>query len=399
MNKNQLPLSEIISLSMGIHQKQINIRRHLHQYPEISYNEFNTTSFLKKEIEKLGLKILPFKMETGFLAELKGSAAGPTVAIRTDIDALPITEKTTLEFKSKNIGCMHACGHDMHMAAVLGAAMVLKKLVSQINGTVRFIFQPAEEMPPGGARPMIAGGALKNVSAIFGLHVDPNLVTGKISLRDGTTMASVNDFDLIIHGKGGHAAHPETSVDALVIACEVVDAVQKIVSREINPITPVAVTFGTINGGVARNVIADRVILKGTARALSKKATRDLPRLIKRTASAVCKGRGAKLEMNIIADYPVLFNNARVTRLFSKNYQALFGKGKIEETPPTLGGEDFACYLEKVPGAMFRLGVMNKKIKADKPWHSSEFIADENALTYGTALLAAAAIDFLKNGL
>lgn len=399
MNKTQLPLTDIISLVKGIHPKQINIRRHLHQYPEISYNEFNTTSFLKKEIEKLGLKISPLKMETGILAELKGKAAAPIVAIRTDIDALPITEKTTLEFKSKNIGCMHACGHDIHMATVLGATMVLKKLQSQINGTVRFIFQPAEEMPPGGARPMIAGGALKNVSAIFGLHVDPNLTTGKISLRDGTTMASVNDFDLIIHGKGGHAAHPETAIDALVTACEVVESIQKVVSREIDPITPVAVTFGTINGGVARNVIADRVILNGTARALSKKATRDLPRLIKRTASAVCKGRGAKLELNIVADYPVLYNNAMVNNLLSKNYQALFGKGKIEETPQTLGGEDFACYLEKVPGAMFRLGVMNKKIKADKPWHSSEFIADENALIYGTALLTAAVLDFLNNGL
>ena len=388
----------ILVLAEKLYPLQVKWRRWFHQNPELSNEEYRTTQFIKNILRHEGLKLQPLKMKTGAVA-LINERKKQAVAVRSDIDALPIDEKAPISFKSKNRGIMHACGHDVHAAIVMGTALILNKYKNELPGCVKFLFQPAEEMPPGGARPMIAGGALKNVSAIFGLHVDPNLVTGKISLRDGTTMASVNDFDLIIHGKGGHAAHPETSVDALVIACEVVDAVQKIVSREINPITPVAVTFGTINGGVARNVIADRVILKGTARALSKKATRDLPRLIKRTASAVCKGRGAKLEMNIIADYPVLFNNARVTRLFSKNYQALFGKGKIEETPQTLGGEDFACYLEKVPGAMFRLGVMNKKIKADKPWHSSEFIADENALTYGTALLAAAAIDFLKNGL
>jgi len=399
MNKYNLPYDKIITLSRRIHPKQIKLRRHLHQYPETSFNEFQTTLFIKKEIKNLGLKILPLRMETGVLAELKGKGAGPTVAIRTDIDALPIAEKTSLKFKSKNIDCMHACGHDMHMATVLGTAMVLNKMRSQINGTVRFIFQPAEEMPPGGARPMIANGALKNVSAIFGLHVDPHLATGKISLRDGVTMASVNDFDLIIHGKGGHAARPHTAVDALVTACEVVDAIQKVVSREIDPITPAAVTFGTINGGVARNVIADRVVLRGTARSLSKKATRDLPRLIKRTASAVCKARGARLEMNILADYPVLNNHSKINSLISENYQALFGKVKIEETPLVLGGEDFACYLEKVPGAMFRLGVMNKKIKADKPWHSSLFIADEQAMIYGTALLATATIDLLTNGI
>ncbi len=399
MKKIITPYDEIKSLSKSIAQKQIEIRRHLHQYPEVSFNEFKTTSYLKKEIKKLGLKILPVKMETGVLAELKGKNKGPTIAIRTDIDALPVTEKTALKYKSKIDGCMHACGHDMHMATVLGTAMVLKKMQSQLNGTVRFIFQPAEEMPPGGARPMIANGALKDVSAIFGLHVDPHLSTGKISLRDGVTMASVNDFDLIIHGKGGHAARPNTAIDALTTACEVVEAIQKVVSREIDPITPVAVTFGSINGGVARNVIADRVVLKGTARSLSKKATRDLPKLIKRTATAVCKGRGARLEMNVLADYPVLYNHSKINGLFSKNYQDLFGKGKIEETPLVLGGEDFACYLEKVPGAMFRLGVMNKKIKADKPWHSSQFITDEKALTFGTALLVSAAYDFLLNGL
>lgn len=398
MNMYHIPYNEIISLSKRVHQKQIKIRRHLHQYPEISFNEFKTTSFIKTEIKKLGLKNIPIKMETGVVAELKGAIKGPTVAIRTDIDALPVTEKTNLKFKSKIDGCMHACGHDMHMATVLGTAMVLKKMQPQLKGSVRFIFQPAEEMPPGGARPMIAGGVLKNVSAILGLHVDPHLATGKISLRDGVTMGSVNDFDLIIHGKGGHAARPNTAVDALVTACEVVEAIQKVISREIDPITPVAVSFGTINGGVARNVIADRVVIKGTARSLSKKATRDLPKLIKRTANAVCKGRGAKLEMNVLADYPALYNHAKINKLFSKNYLALFGKGKIEETPLVLGGEDFACYLEKIPGAMFRLGVMNKKIKADKPWHSSQFIADEKALIYGTALLVSTTFDFLING-
>ncbi len=398
MNQEPVNYTELVSLAGKTHDRLISIRRYLHQHPELSFQEVNTTSYLRDKLAGLGLVFMPLHMETGVLAELRGDKPGPTVAIRSDIDALPITEQTELPFKSQKPGLMHACGHDMHMATVLGAAMLLSAYKNQLAGSVRFIFQPAEELPPGGARPMIENGALDGVMGIFGLHVDPHLPTGKISVRDGVTMASVIDFDLTIQGQSGHAARPHNSVDAIATAAEVIDSLQKVVSREIDPMSPAVITFGKIEGGTARNVIADHVSLYGTARALSSKASGQLPRLIKRTASGVCKARGAKMEMSIGARYPLLKNHSRANRLLVRNYQRLFGHGKVEETGRMLGGEDFACYLEKVPGAMFRLGVMNKKLKADKPWHSPQFIVDEQAIVYGVALLASAAIDLLTNG-
>jgi amidohydrolase len=264
-----------------------------------------------------------------------------------------------------------------------------------IKGQVRFIFQPAEEKPPGGARPMIENGALKKVAAIFGLHVDPNLPVGTIGLRDGPTMAAVYDFHITIHGRGGHAARPQLAVDAITTAAEVIESVQKVVSRETDPISPVVITFGRIEGGTARNIIADRVWLAGTARTLSAHSFKKVPALIRRTVKGVCHARGATFELSEIADYPILVNDPQINRLFAENHEALVGKKKIAQIEPTMGGEDFACYLQKVPGATFRLGARNKKIGADKSWHSPEFIVDEAAMLYGTALLAASAIDYL----
>lgn len=397
MSKSADTFPDIQKQAERIYAEQVRWRRHLHANPELSTQEFETTAFLAQQLRRIGARIVPLRrLKTGVIAEIAGHRPGPVVAIRSDMDALPICEKSGVPFASKITGRMHACGHDMHMAAVLGTAAVLSKLRDRYSGTVRFIFQPAEEMPPGGARPMIAEGALKNVRMIFCLHVDPTVATGKIGLRDGVTMASVCDFDLIIHGTGGHVARPHTTVDAIACAAEVVDSIQKIVSREIDPILPAVISFGRIEGGTARNVVADRVTLTGTARSLSPALAKRIPALIRRTAAGICKARGARYEMNEIARYPVLSNHARVNRIYASNYERMFGGGKIEPTDLVLGGEDFACYLEKVPGAMFRLGVMNKKIKADKPWHSDRFIADEQALIFGTSLLCAAAIDTLN---
>ncbi|MFH1372999.1 MAG: amidohydrolase [bacterium] len=389
--------NQILRLVHRWRRRQISWWRHLHRYPELSFNEYKTTAFLSRTVEKLGLRLLPIKLETGLLAELKGGRPGSTVAIRSDIDALSVTEQTDLDFKSRRDGCMHACGHDIHMAVVLGAAAVLAGMKTRLPGKVRFIFQPGEESPPGGAQPMIGVGALKSVAMILALHTDPTVPTGKIGLRDGVTMGSVIDFDLDIYGSGGHAARPHLGVDAVVTAAEIVESVQKVVSREVDPNTPVAISFGTIHGGSARNVIADHVKLQGTARALSRSAARALPKLIRRTAAAICKARGARLKMTTIPGYPVLKNEPVINNLLARNYRSLFGKGKIVLTKQFLGGEDFACYLEKVPGAMFRLGVRNSNIGADQPWHSARFIADEEAMVFGTALLVATVIDFLNN--
>ena len=368
----------------------------MHRYPEVSDQEYETTAFLRKEVKSLGIKLLPLDMKTGVLAEIKGPQPGPTVAIRADIDALPVLEQTGLPYASKNKGRMHACGHDVHSAIVLGTAGILMTLRHELAGNVRFLFQPAEEMPPGGARPMIANGALDNVATIFGVHVDPHLAVGKIGLRDGPAMSSVYDFDLIIKGKGGHAARPQSSIDAITTAAEVVCSIQKIVSREIDPVTPVVITFGEIKGGTARNVVADRVTLTGTARTFSKNARQRIPALIRRTTSGVCRAHGAGFEIVEVASYPVLVNDAATNRLFARNQELLFGRNRVAEAEIVLGGEDFACYLQEVPGAWMRLGVMNKKIGADQPWHSPRFIIDEKAIYYGTALLVAATLDYMN---
>jgi amidohydrolase len=244
---------------------------------------------------------------------------------------------------------------------------------------------------------MIAAGALENVSAILGLHVDPHVPIGKIGLRDGVTMASVTDFDLIVHGRGGHAARPQDSVDAIVVASELVAALQTVVSRHSDPINSVAITFGRIEGGTARNVIADHVRLTGTARTLSAADSKKLPKLIKRVADGICRAHGARAEMNLIASYPVLSNSAEVNAAFQRSFESLYGKGRIVLTDQVLGGEDFACYQELVPGAMFRIGIRNPKIGADKPWHSPHFIADERALEIAAAVLATTAIDLLTS--
>lgn len=389
-------IKKILALAESVHPRQIKWRRHLHQYPEIAFDEFKTTRFIKEQTGKLGLKTRKINLPTGLIGSIGSQGKGRAIAIRSDIDALPITEANQIPFKSKIDGRMHACGHDVHMATVLGTAAILARLTEHLPGEVRFIFQPAEEQPPGGARPMIATGALKGIEAILGLHVDPHLPVGQISLRDGPTMASVYDFDIHVIGRAGHAARPHTAVDAIATAAEIIEALQKVVSRETDPVSPVALTFGMIEGGVARNVIADRVTITGTARALEPTTAKKLPGLIKRTVAGICKARGASFEIDSIAGYPVLKNDPRINRLIGGSFNKLYPKSKIITTKPVLGGEDFACYLEKVPGAMFRLGVMNRSIGADKPWHAVNFMVDESSMKIGSALLACAAIEFLN---
>ncbi len=369
----------------------------MHQYPELSNQEFQTTKFIKETLQSYGVKNLKLKSRTGAVA-LVNETKKFAVAIRADIDALPILEKTTVPFKSKNAGVMHACGHDMHAAIVMGTAVILNSIKKELPGCVKFIFQPAEEMPPGGAEVLIKEGVLKNpdVKMIFGHHVDPSLETGKIGLRDGPTMASVTDFDITIYGKGSHAAKPHLGVDAIAAAAELVNSMQKIVSREIDPLNPIVITFGIIEGGRARNIIADQVLLKGTARTLSPESLKQISKLIKRTTDGICHARGASYKLNILAEYPVLSNHASANRIYHDVYSAAFGKNKIAEVPQSMGGEDFAYYLQKIPGAMCRLGIKNKKFGSDKPWHSADFMSDEESIYYGTVLFCLSVLEYFS---
>ncbi|MCX6829377.1 MAG: amidohydrolase, partial [candidate division Zixibacteria bacterium] len=234
---------------------------------------------------------------------------------------------------------------------------------------------------------------------IFGLHTDPSVPTGKIGLRDGPIMASVTDFDITIMGKGGHAARPHIATDAVVVAAEVVNSIQKIVSREINPLKPIVITFGSIEGGTARNVIAEKVVLRGTARTLSPDSLQRIPALIRRTVDGICRARGAKYELDFIAQYPVLSNHKMTNLIFADACRDLFGRNRIIESPQSMGGEDFAFYLEKIPGAMFRLGVKNNRIGANRPWHASDFIADERSIFFGTALLSWSVLKYFERSL
>lgn len=370
----------------------IALRRRLHQNPEIANQEFGTTALLKKELSRLGLEIHDTHSPTGLWADLDTGRDGPTIAIRTDIDALPVTEKTGLPFASKVAGKMHACGHDVHMAVLIGAARLLARHKKELIGRVRFICQPAEECPPGGAQPLIAAGVLENphVDAILALHVDPAIPAGHIGVRDGVGMASAYDFDLTVTGRSSHAAFPHQSVDAIVVAAEIITGLQQVVSRMVNPIQPAVITLGIIKGGIARNVIADTVTIEGTARSLDLQLSRKLPGLIEKTAVGIGKAFGARVNVRTIASYPALVSDPRVNAFIADAYTLLYPKGRIHEFPVVMGGEDFAYYLKKVPGAMFRLGVANKKIGADKVWHHPAFMIDESAIPVGYVTMAAA---------
>jgi amidohydrolase len=399
MDDVQTLITEMAAELNPVAKAAIKLRRRLHQYPEIGHQEFQTTALLKKELQKLGLKINDRHAATGLWAELDTGRKGPVVAVRTDIDALPVTEQTGLPFASKKNGFMHACGHDVHMSVLIGAARLLCRHKDKLVGKVKFICQPAEEVPPGGARPMIKAGVLMRpkVDAILALHVDPGLPTGSIGLRDGVTMAFTYDFDIKVIGKIGHAALPHKTVDAIAVGAEIVTGLQQVVSRMVDPIKPAVISFGIIRGGTVRNAIAGEMSLKGTARSLDPALTKKLPRLIEKTSVNIGRGLGARVEVKSVASYPPLKSNARVNRFIAESFKALGHRGKVHEIPLVMGGEDFACYLEKVPGAMFRLGIRNKKIGADKSWHHPAFIVDEDAIPIGIGTMAASVANILHN--
>lgn len=324
---------------------------------------------------------------------------GKAVTLRADMDALPITELAELPFKSRNPGRMHACGHDVHIACVIGAAKILSELKDELPGKVKFIFQPSEEVHPGGAYPMIKQGVLKNpeVKGIFGLHCDSTIQVGEIGVKDGPMMAQVDDFDIIIKGKGGHGARPQEGIDAIVVGSAVIQALQTISSRRISPLKPVVISVGVFEGGTARNIICDKVVLKGTARTLEKNVTKKIPGLLKEIISGVCKSHGADFELRYFTGYPVLVNDQKMTDMVRDSIKKLFGKKAIYEIKePAMGGEDFAYFLQRVPGSFFNLGIRNKKIGAVYPWHHPKWKVDERSIQIGTALLAQVAFDFLR---
>lgn len=385
----------------AIEKPVVALRRRLHQSPELSNREFHTTLILKQELEKLGLAVHAGKTPTGLWADLDSGRPGPTIAIRTDIDALAVAEQTGLPYASRYPGLMHACGHDVHMAVLVGTARLLTRFRADLVGRVRFICQPAEEQPPGGARPLIEAGVLKNpaVDVILGLHVDPELPVGTIGLRDGVNFVAVHDFDIRVIGRAAHAAFPHRAVDALAVAAEIIAGLQQVVSRQIDPLQPAVVTLGTIRGGQARNIIPGEVIIEGTARSLDPAVTRRMPGLIKRTAIGIGRGLGARVEVVSRGAYPPMRCAPEVNARIAESFRVLYPKNRVHVPRIVMGSEDFSCYLDHIPGAMFRLGIANKAIGADKPWHHPAFLVDERAIKVGYTTMALAAADLLHHRL
>ena len=376
----------------------VNLRRTLHKYPETAFEEHKTARTLREALKKTDVRLGRFFARTGFTGLLKGNPGGRVIALRTDMDALPVHEDTGLPFASRIPGRMHACGHDVHMAVAVGTARVLSELTSSFRGAVKFIFQPAEEEPPGGAKLMIEEGVLSSpdVDAILGLHVDPAVPVGKIGIRDGLMMAGVCDVDITVRGVSGHAARPADTVDAVVTGAAMVQQLQTIISRNFDPLEPAVLTFGKIYGGSARNVISDELRLAGTMRSLTTKGMSKMKRLVTRTCKSVAKASGAKCEIEFIDGYPSLSNSKEINDLVRNASLELLGKNSVIEIEgPIMAAEDFARYLAHVPGAMFRLGIRNPKLGAVHPWHHKSFRVDEEAIRVGVIVCTKAIVDYL----
>jgi amidohydrolase len=322
--------------------------------------------------------------------------------LRADMDALPILERSGVSFASKVPGVMHACGHDAHMAMLLGAGTLLKARERELTAPVKLIFQPAEEAHPGGALGLIKDGVLRNpeVRSAFALHVDYTLPAGTFGIREGPFMAAADEFDLAILGEGGHGARPHSAVDAIVAASAVIQALQTVVSRRVDPVEPAVLTIGTIKGGYRHNVIADRVEMTGTVRTLSSRLRDDFPGMIVEVVHGVAEAHRAGFEFEYRLGYPVLVNDAAGVDFVEAVGRSVFGEKRVVRMKaPAMGAEDFAYVLEKVPGAMIRLGIRNEPLGAVHPIHSPRFLLDESALPAGAAMLASLALAGGRDGL
>lgn len=365
----------------------ISIRRHLHQYPELSQHEFETTKFIKKWLQENGIESRETNLETGVFADIKGGKPGKTVALRADIDALPIEEKTGLPYASKREGVMHACGHDFHTTALLGAAFLLKRDQSELPGTIRLIFQPAEEFG-GGATHVIADGQLDGVEAIIGLHNKPDLPVGTIGLKVGPMMAAVDRFHVALHGKGSHAAIPQNGKDPIVAAGQLITALQTVVSRNVSPLQSAVVSVTRITGGSTWNVIPALVELEGTIRTFDTAIREE----VKERFNCVVKNiAGAFLQQADVKWFPgppPLINNPSITEIARKS--AKQNSLHVIDPEPSMGGEDFAYYLQHIPGAFAFFGT-----NGNEEWHHPAFTLDESAIIKAAYFLYESAREFL----
>ncbi|MEM1238338.1 MAG: M20 family metallopeptidase [Cyanobacteria bacterium P01_H01_bin.26] len=390
--------SQIKAITEKITPRLIEIRRHLHAHPELSGQEYQTAAYVAGVMSSCGLHVHELVGKTGVVANLEGaSQVADVLAVRTDMDALPIPEQVDLPFASQNRGIMHACGHDVHTTVGLGTAMVLAELAEQhpFAGTTRFLFQPAEETVQG-AKWMIADDVLADVAAIFGVHVFPTIQAGKVGLRRGALTAAADDLEIVIIGESGHGARPHEATDAIWIAAQVVTTLQQSISRRLNPLHPAVVTIGKISGGKAANVIADRVVMQGTVRSLQPDVYEKLPVWIEEIVAGVCTVHGAKYELNYQRRVASVINADALVQIVAEAAQSTLGESQIEWlAEPSMGSEDFALYTERVPGTMFRLGV-GFEDRYNHPLHHPKFEVNEAAIAAGVLTMATSVYEYWR---
>ncbi len=396
--RSQTARNQILALARRIEPKVISIRRELHRIPEASFGEVKTHKRVCTYLRKGGVKVKCITGSTGIIATIRGKGKR-VVALRADMDALNIQEETRLSFASVHKGYMHACGHDAHMAIVLGAGVILNRL-QNLPGNLRLIFQPAEETPPGGALGMIKAGALKapKVDAILGIHVDPAIPTGKVAVNVGAISASADDFRITIKGRGGHGSSPHRCVDAIVIACQFVSNLQSVISRMVGALDSAVVSVGRITGGARSNIIADKVVLEGTIRARNETTRRKIPRLIRQMLRGITSAYGADHEFEYIKGYPAVICDETVSQVVKEACIEILGKRNLITTQGfEMGGEDFAYYARLVSGTVIFLGV--GKGKKTYPLHHAKFDIDERALGIGVRVLSYSAYQLLGQGI
>jgi len=390
---------EIRQHANSITDTVVQYRRHLHANPELSFHEYETSAFIKARLDEMGIAWKPMA-ETGVVALIKGKQPSDRViALRADMDALPITEANDTPYSSKNVGVMHACGHDVHTSSLLGTANILQSIKHKFGGTVKLIFQPGEEKLPGGASLMIKEGVLKNPvpDIVIGQHVSPLIEAGKIGIRKGKFMASMDEIFVTVHGKGGHGAQPHQNIDPVMIAAQILVSLQQVVSRIANPTLPTVLSFGKVIANGAINVIPDEVYMEGTFRTLDEGWRAEAHARMKKIAESIAESMGGSCDFNIKQGYPFLINEEKLTEQISVFAEEYLGKENVEEIDIWMAAEDFAYYSQSADSCFYLLGVGNKSKGVPYSLHTPTFDIDENALVTSIGLMAYIAIKRLGN--
>lgn len=396
-------IEKIRNRARALNSEIVGIRRDIHRHPELSFQEFRTTALVREYLLRQGLKIEHDFLETGVVAVLEGGGQERSgknmVALRADIDALPLQEENSHDFCSAEKGKMHACGHDMHTAILLGTAAVLAEIRDVLPGDVLFVFQPAEEKAPGGARPLLEAGLFDHYkpSAIFALHCLPHLRAGKIALREGSLMAAADELYITVHGEGGHASAPHKAADPVLAAAHIITSLQHLVSRVASPYEPAVVSISSINGGNATNIIPGKVVMSGTLRTMNEELRALMHKRLRQNIEHIGKGMGVEAELDIVNGYPVLVNHPATTRALHQALVAYLGEDNVEECEPSMTAEDFSYYLQHCPGTFIQLGTGREKPEKGDTLHSPFFNPDESSIITGMGIMSYAAWSWLES--